>query len=193
MDMNELIGTWDYATLPIGIVVGAECYLEDKGSFRRFRSTQEPGLVLGDHVHVYNGTAFSIEPTGRVTVGEGSTLVGAIFWCADHISLGRRVVISYNVMIADSDFHPRDPALRRQDAIAISPEGDTRQRPPLYTRPVVIEDEVEVGMGAIILKGVTIGRGTYVEAGSVVTSSVPAGVVVGGNPARILDERRPHA
>jgi carbonic anhydrase/acetyltransferase-like protein (isoleucine patch superfamily) len=190
VDINEFIGTWDYVTLPSGIVVGTGCYLEDRGSFRRFRSTLEPGLVLGDNVHVYNCTAFSIESAGMVTVGDGSTLVGAIFWCADRISIGRRVVISYNVMIADSDFHPRDPGLRRTDAVAISPQGDTSQRPPLFTRPVVIEDDVEIGMGAIILKGVTIGRGAYIEAGSVVTSSVPAGAEVAGNPARILGERR---
>lgn len=52
--------------------------------------------------------------------------------------------------------------------------------------PLIIEDGVFIGVGSIVLPGVRIGRGSYVAAGSVVTSDVPAEVVVGGNPARII-------
>jgi acetyltransferase-like isoleucine patch superfamily enzyme len=51
---------------------------------------------------------------------------------------------------------------------------------------VVVEDDVWVGIGAIILKGVRIGAGARIGAGSVVTSDVPAGAVVEGNPGRIV-------
>lgn len=54
---------------------------------------------------------------------------------------------------------------------------------------VVIEDDVWVGTRAIILAGVTIGRGAVVAAGAVVTKSVPPYAIVGGNPARILRMR----
>jgi acetyltransferase-like isoleucine patch superfamily enzyme len=50
----------------------------------------------------------------------------------------------------------------------------------------VIEDDVFVGMQSIILKGVTIGSGSVVGAGSVVTRNVPPGVVVAGNPAQVI-------
>lgn len=52
--------------------------------------------------------------------------------------------------------------------------------------PVVIEDDCFIGHGAIILMGVTVGRGSIVGAGSVVTSDVPPGSVVAGNPARVI-------
>lgn len=52
--------------------------------------------------------------------------------------------------------------------------------------PVVIEDDCFIGQGAIVLMGVRIGRGAVVGAGSVVTSDVPAGSVVAGNPARVI-------
>ncbi|WP_240221527.1 sugar O-acetyltransferase [Rheinheimera hassiensis] len=52
--------------------------------------------------------------------------------------------------------------------------------------PVTIEDDVWVGGGAILLPGVTIGKGSVVAAGSVVTKDVPAGVVAGGNPCRVI-------
>jgi len=105
--------------------------------------------------------------------------------CAERITIGKRVIVSYNVTIADCDFHPRDPEARKQDAIANAPEGDRRQRPPLISRPVVIKDDVWIGIGAIILKGVSIGKGAQIAAGAIVTSDVPAGVLVTGNPARV--------
>jgi acetyltransferase-like isoleucine patch superfamily enzyme len=187
IDIKDHTGHWDHATLPSNVRVGEGCYLEERGSFRRFRSTVDPGLVLGKRVKVYNWTAFSVEPTGRVDVGDDSTLVGPSFWCADHIVIGRRVSISYNVMIADSDFHPRDPDLRRMDAEALSPFGNADARPFVESRPVIIEDDVQVGIGAIILKGVRVGAGAKILPGSVVSRDVPAGATVGGNPARVTD------
>lgn len=185
MDTREFTGEWDYNTLPSNIWIGQGCYLERQESFQPFRSQQNPGLVLGKGVQVYTWTAFSVEPEGRLIVGHDSVLVGAVFWCAESITVGRRVLISYNVTIADSDFHPRDPDLRRLDAIAISPAGDPKQRPPLVAKPVVIADDVQIGIGAIILKGVQIGAGARIGAGAVVTSNVPAGAFVTGNPARV--------
>jgi acetyltransferase-like isoleucine patch superfamily enzyme len=111
-------------------------------------------------------------------------LAGATFMCADRITLGRDVVVSYHVTIADSDFHPLDPEARKRDAIANAPFGDKAQRPPYVTRPVVIGDGVWIGIGAIILKGVTIGRGARIGAGAVVVRNVPEGGVVAGNPAK---------
>jgi maltose O-acetyltransferase len=55
-------------------------------------------------------------------------------------------------------------------------------------RPVLIEDNVWIGGGAILLPGVNIGRNAVVGAGAVVTRSVPANTVVTGNPARVLRE-----
>ena len=187
MDIDELTGSWDYRTLPPNVAAGAGCFLERKDSFKRFRSTRQPGLVLGERVKVYTWCAFSVEPTGKVVVGTDSTLVGAVFMCAGDITIGERVVVSYNVTIADCDFHPRDPDERMRDAVANAPEGDRSQRPPLVTRPVVIEDDAWIGIGAIILKGVTIGRGARVGAGAVVTADVLAGGWVGGNPARPVE------
>ena len=51
---------------------------------------------------------------------------------------------------------------------------------------MVIEDDAHVGIGAIILKGVRIGKGARVEAGALVTDDVPAGAEVAGNPARLI-------
>jgi acetyltransferase-like isoleucine patch superfamily enzyme len=184
LDERDITGEWDYGTLPANVRIGSGCWLERRDSFARFHSEQNPGLILGDRVRIYTWTTFNIEPTGVVEVGDDTTLVGAVFMCAGRITLGRNVVVSYHVTIADSDFHPMDPQLRIQDAIANSPHGDRKQRPEIVSRPVSIADDVWIGIGAIILKGAHIGCGARVHAGSVVTHDVPAGVAVAGNPAR---------
>ena len=60
---------------------------------------------------------------------------------------------------------------------------------PVETAPVVIEDEVNIGVGSIVLPGVRIGRGAKIGAGSVVTHDVASYSVVAGAPARFLRER----
>ncbi len=185
-EYKAITGGWDYASLPKNVWIGENCYLERKDSFKRFRSVRQPGLQLGNRVRVYTWTEFNIEPTGVVQVGDDCTLAGAVFMCAERISIGRGVIVSYNVTIADSDFHPRDPELRKKDALANAPEGDRTQRPTVVARPVLIEDDVWIGIGAIILKGVHIGAGARIGAGAVVTRDVPAGATLVGNPARLI-------
>jgi acetyltransferase-like isoleucine patch superfamily enzyme len=89
------------------------------------------------------------------------------------VTLGDRVRLGPYVMIIDSEFH--DLYDREQRATP---------------RPVVIEDDVWIGIGAIILKGVHIGRGARIDAGAVVTADVPEGLRMAGNPARAIV---PHA
>lgn len=178
-------------SVPQNVRLGDGSFIEDEGSFERFFSVRDPGLVLGDRVKAYAWTRFSVEPQGIVEVGDDCLLVGALFMCADRITLGNDVLISYYVTIADCDFHPVDPEERRRDATASSPRGDKAQRPSLAAEPVVIGDGVRIGAGAMILKGVHVGEGAAVAAGTVVTSDVPAGALVAGNPGRIVEPGRP--
>lgn len=180
----ELTGAWDWSRLPANVCVGRDCYLERLQSYERFRSRRDPGLVIGDRCRIYTWTTFNVEPDGLVVIGDDCILVGAVFMCAQRIDIGAGVVISYGVTIADSDFHPIDPDLRRQDAIANAPGGDRSGRPLVASEPVSIEAGAWIGIGAIVLKGVTIGAGARVGAGAVVTRDVAAGSRVEGNPAR---------
>ena len=187
-EIDEIMGTWDYSVLPANVRLGPGCFIERKASFARYRSTQEPGLVLGARVRVYTWTEFNAEPAGAIEIGDDSIIVGAVFMCAANITIGRRVIVSYNVTIADCDFHPRDPDERRRDAMANAPYGDKSIRPALVARPVVIEDDAWIGIGAIILKGVRIGAGARIGPGAVVTRDIPAGAAVAGNPARSVTQ-----
>lgn len=101
-----------------------------------------------------------------VFVNVGFTLVDDI-----EVTIGSRVMIAPNVTITVTG-HPVHPQLRSGMA--------------QFSAPVVVEDDVWLGAHVVILPGVTIGAGSIVAAGSVVTKNVPAGVVVGGVPARVL-------
>jgi Bacterial transferase hexapeptide (six repeats) len=187
-DARTQVDPWD-SPFPPNVQVGHNCVFErTRETFARFRSTRDQGLLLGDDVRVYHRTVFSVEASGMVEVGDGSVLAGVEFMCAERITLGKCVIVSYNVTIADCDFHPLDPDLRRRDAVANAPEGDRSQRPPLVTAPVVVEDGAWIGIGAIVLKGVRIGRDARIGAGAVVTADVPTGVTVAGNPAKRLPQ-----
>ena len=185
LDEREITGQWDYGSLPANIVVGRNVFLERKSSFERFNSNRKPGLIIGDRARIYSWTTFNLASDAFLEIGDDSVLVGPVFMCHQHIVVGKRCVISYQVTIADSDFHPVDPALRRQDAVANAPFGDRTQRPQITSEPVVIEDDVWIGIGTIVLKGLKIGEGARIAAGSIVAHDVLAGTSVAGNPARI--------
>jgi acetyltransferase-like isoleucine patch superfamily enzyme len=109
-------------------------------------------------------------------IGDDFGMTGGSICAAQRITIGDRVTVGANSTILDTDFHPLDPDQRRRDPQAAR------------TAPVVIEDDVFIGMNSLILKGVRLGRGSVVGAGSVVTRDVPAGAIVAGNPARVVGQ-----
>lgn len=180
---------WWRDPIPPGVEWGDGFYCETAQIFRFMRSKREHAVVLGAHVSCYAGVSFSLGEHGSCTVGDFTLLNGALIMADDRIEIGSHCLVSWNVGIADSDFHPIEPAQRRLDAQALAPFYEGRPpRPPLETRPVKIADNVWIGMNAIILKGVTIGENSVVAAGAVVSKSVPANVVVAGNPAVIVKQ-----
>jgi acetyltransferase-like isoleucine patch superfamily enzyme len=66
---------------------------------------------------------------------------------------------------------------------------DVKEKLPKNDQPVVIEDDVWIGSGATILKGVTIGTGSIIAAGALVTKNVPSYSIVGGVPAKVIKMR----
>jgi acetyltransferase-like isoleucine patch superfamily enzyme len=174
---------WD-KPIPDNVEFGEGLYCETAQVFRHLRARHKSAVVLGNYVSVYAGCSFAVGAVGTCSVGDFTLLNGALLMAEERIEIGSHCLISWNVGIADSDFHPLAPAQRIIDAEALAPfYKDRPPRPKLTTRPVIIGDNVWIGMNAIILKGVTIGDNSVVAAGSVVTKSVEPNTVVAGNPA----------
>ena len=180
---------WWQKPIPDNVVWGDGLYVETAQSFRFLRSKQQPAVTFGTHVSCYAGCSFALGEKGTCTIGDFTLLNGALIMAEERIEIGSHCLISWNVGIADCDFHPLEPAQRLQDTRALAPFYENRPpRPKLETRPVRISDNVWVGMNAVILKGVTIGENSVVAAGAVVSRDVPANVVVAGNPAVVVKQ-----
>jgi acetyltransferase-like isoleucine patch superfamily enzyme len=178
---------WDPHPIPNNVEFGEGLYCESAQVFKKLKSKEPRAIVLGNHVSVYAGCSFAIGQNGKCTVGDFTLLNGAIIMAEERIDIGSHCLISWSVGIADSDFHPLDPAQRLIDAQALAPFfKDRPPRPKLKTAPVKIGDNVWIGMGAVILKGVTIGDNSVVAAGAIVTKSVPPNSIVAGNPAEVV-------
>ena len=136
-------------------------------------------LIIGDNVTIDGKCSFgfaarySDHPT--LLIGD-NTGIGhnTSFTVGERITIGRCCRIADGVQFFDAPGHPLDPVLRQEGNPAAKEE----------VRPIVIEDNVWIGSGAIIMPGVSIGCGSVVSAGSVVMTAIPCGVLVAGNPAR---------
>ena len=178
---------WSPATLPANVQVGANSIITADYAFKRFLSQQSDALVIGRNCTM-DGVHFAIGREGRVFIGDYCYFTNAVLLCELELRIGNYVVIGWNATIADTDFHPLAPAERIADAIACSPLSEGRARPVIARLAVIIEDDVWIGPNATILKGVRLGAGSWIEAGSLVTRDVPPGSRVLGNPAQIVGE-----
>lgn len=118
-------------------------------------------------------TLSTLARSALVEIGEECGFSSTAISAASCVRLGNRVMCGANVAIADTDFHPVAAAVR-----AAGGSGKAA--------PVVIHDDVWLGMNVIVLKGVEIGPRTVVAAGSIVTRSLPADVIAAGQPARVV-------
>lgn len=140
-------------------------------------------LRFGNRVNLSGRSCFyflhGMPERPRIEIGDQTFIGnGCTFSAGRSIQVGSHCLISALVRIHDNDGHPLDPERRRR--------GEPIR--PDETAPVVIDDNVWVGAGATILKGVHIGSNAVIGTGAVITGDVPAGAVVAGNPGRIVKQ-----
>lgn len=137
-------------------------------------------VCLGPHARI-RGEIVTYAHAGQITIGSWFYLgPGSMIWSSDDdgITIGDRVLVSANVMIHDTNSHPIDPQARFEQTQAIFTSGHPRTIIDIRSAPVRIGDDVWVGAGAKILKGVTIGARTIIGAGSVIATNVAADTLV---------------
>ena len=108
-------------------------------------------------------------PGAKIIIGNNCGFSGSVIGAFDSIILGENVRCGANTLITDSDWHL----------------DDNRSSKP---KPILIENNVWLGEGVKVLKGVTIGENSIIGAGSVVTKNIPANVIAAGNPAKIIKQ-----
>jgi len=133
----------------------------------------------GYHVAMYSPVKLFADYKGAViSIGNDSRIHGSCIHAYKSVSIGKGCLIAGNTNIFDAHGHP----LSFENVSNRVFRHDTQNE----AKPVTISDYVWIGFNSIILPGVTIGEGSIVAAGSVVTKNVPSYCVVGGNPAKVL-------
>lgn len=152
--------------------LGADCVLETG-----VLVFHPENISLGRNVYVGHYAILKGYHQGEMRIGD-ETWIGqqCFLHAAGGLTIGARVGIGPAVKILTSQHRE----VGRATPVLFS---------PLAMAPVVVEDDADIGLGGILLPGVTVGRGAVVGAGAVVTRDVPAYAVVAGSPARILRHR----
>ncbi|MEN9571775.1 MAG: hypothetical protein RL172_3006 [Bacteroidota bacterium] len=110
--------------------------------------------------------------SASIVIGDNCGLSGTSIGAKEKIVLGNEVLCGANTLITDFDWHGIDPTRRRNYS------GDSK--------PIIIGNNVFIGYGTVVLKGVTIGDNSVIGANSVVTKDIPSNVIAGGNPCRVI-------
>lgn len=119
---------------------------------------------------------------GVIQVGENTMFNGVCVVAYESVVIGKNCQIASSTLIADTDFHPVDPAEREKQV-----SGQPYSFGAVKKKPIVLGDNVWVGWNSTILKGVTIGDNSIVAAGSVVLAGdYPANALIAGNPAKVV-------
>lgn len=205
--MNKTVAFLIKAVRHVGYLTG-RCVNDLSMRFKRASYGTMKGVTIDRAAIIYPSTQIAIFKAGSITVGAGTHVRGNLevqrdggcisvgkacyigdntrIWAARAIDIGDNVLIAHNTNIFDNDTHPTDFSERRQDANNIFNGGGRKDFPTLKSKPVRICDDAWIGCNACVMKGVTIGKGAIVAAGSVVTKDVPDFAVVAGNPAKTV-------
>lgn len=163
---------WFDKPLPPNCELGERAWLYS--SFAFVHCQRQASVTIGEDTGLYNGTFFDLGPNAHIRIGRFCTVVGAIFSTRRSVVIGDYVFISHEVVLADHE-------------MAMPPIDDERETG--FSRSgcdVIIEDDVWIGAGAIIIGGVRIGAGAIIGAAAVVDRDVPPYAIFAGNPGRIV-------
>lgn len=147
--------------------LNTNCFQEN-GRVTNLRMDADSQFLVDGSFDVFYGGDIIIFAGAKLEMGSGFCNSNLLLRCTKSIWIGDGVAISHNVTIMDSDAHEI--------------VGNKHAK----TQPVIIGNHVWIGSGAKILKGVTIGNGAVIAAGSVVTRNVPERCMAAGVPARVV-------
>lgn len=157
------------------IYPSVEVYIEN-------RQPDGRGLSIGTNCLVFPRTRFVlgdmfVNQSANLEIGDEVQIGPGCYISAEGgVSIGNLVLVGANVNILSSSYEYRDTDI------------PVRWQGMVYGK-VIIEDDVVIGAGSVLLKGINIGRGAIVTAGSVVLEDIPGYGVVAGNPAKLIKFR----
>jgi acetyltransferase-like isoleucine patch superfamily enzyme len=148
-------------------------------------------LYIGDN-SVVSGSFVFETTSGEITIGNNTFIGGGMFVCVEGIEIGNDVMISWGCTFIDNNSHSLRWSERKND-VSDWKKGLDEHKIGFYKDwsnvkrgKITVKDKAWIGFNCIVMKGVTIGEGAIVAAGSVVTKDIPDWTIVGGNPAKVI-------
>lgn len=161
-----------------GIEIGKNCKFRGKTVWRKLPGTN---IIIGNNcsfnsnhrsnlIGIYTPCMLStLKKNATIQIGNNCGFSGTVIGSAKFIKIGDNVRCGANTMITDSDWHTEDPRTG-------------------IDKVVIIENNVWLGYGVKVLKGVHIGENSLIGAGSIVTKDIPANVIAAGNPCKVIKQ-----
>ena len=179
-------GDWYPRGLQSNVVLADNVYIDTSYGFAAFHSAQPEGFSLEEASGCYDLSSFLVGKEGKIKVGKFSVLNGTLVVCNKSVVIGDHCFIAWSSVITDT-WLSSSTLVSRQAKLKETAQDPLRQFPFVgESKPVTLEDNTWIGFGAVIMPGVTLGRGCVVGSKTIVTESVPPYAVVAGDPARIV-------
>lgn len=181
---------WDIKRNNLKSVTSDGCIFYKESSVSN-QSNKKENIQIGKNSHIL-GNLVVFSKGGFIKIGT-NCYIGDLsrIWSATSVTIGNNVLISHNVNIIDTNSHETDNVDRANAFLNLVSDTKIPIRSVIQTAPIVIHDDVWINFNAIILKGVTIGRGAIIAAGAVVTKDVAPFTMVAGNPAKFIKDIAP--
>lgn len=149
----------------------------------RFNNFRNVYLEVGDGSYIASDINFE-KDNSELLIGKNSFISGAKFSISSKVEIKDNVQIAFGTVFFDHNSHSLNYKFRRQDLP--NRLKSFKDWSDVKSDNIVIEDDVWIGTNSIILKGVNLGKGSVIAAGSVVTKSTKPFHIYGGNPAKII-------
>jgi len=151
-------------------VLGNSFYIKNKGTIILGQSVNLHSYPDGSSYRTALSTYF---PDALISIGSKCSINGTVIHCNEKVVIGNNCMFGPGTVIVDNNSH------------RISKEFNERNK-KAESKPIIIKDNVWVGMNCLIMKGVTIGENSIVAAGSLVIKDIPCNCLYGGHPARLI-------
>ena len=166
------------------LITSINIHPSSKCNLRQISIKDKCLVTIDEQTQIVGSLTFD-KNNASISIGKRVFMSGTII-AAQSVEIDNDVLISWGTTIVDHNSHSISFSKRHNDATDWM--DGKKNWDHVKISPVKICDKVWIGFNVIILKGVTIGEGAVVGAGSIVTKDVPPWTIVAGNPARIIRE-----
>lgn len=168
------------------LIHGDNCKFENfQVTYTEPKRNQQPNIIIGKNCHL-QCSIIILNPNAKVVIGDEVFIAGSTLFCRESIEIGNNTLISWGCTLIDNNTHSVKSEERKTDVIDWMKGPEFKNWSVVKTDKVSVESDCWIGFNTIITKGVTLGKGSIVASGSVVTKSTEPFSIVGGNPAQLI-------